>query len=36
MRYDEKLGRVVYQPVTIEPRENVPRIIREENYGGLQ
>lgn len=36
MRYDEELGRVVYQPVTIEPRENVPRIIREENYGGLQ
>ncbi len=36
MRYDEKLGRVVYQPVTIEPRENVPRVIREENYGGLQ
>lgn len=36
MRYDEKLGRVVYQPITIEPRENVPRVIREENYGGLQ
>jgi NADH-quinone oxidoreductase subunit C len=30
------MGRVVYQPVTIEPRENVPRIIREDNYGGLQ
>jgi NADH-quinone oxidoreductase subunit C len=25
--------RVVYQPVTIEPRENTPRIVREENYG---
>jgi len=24
---------VIYQPVTIEPRENVPRVIREENYG---
>jgi NADH-quinone oxidoreductase subunit C len=26
---------VIYQPVTIEPREIVPRVIREENYGGL-
>ncbi|WP_018149747.1 NADH-quinone oxidoreductase subunit C [Leeia oryzae] len=34
MRYDEELKRVVYQPVTIEPRENTPRIIREEGYGG--
>lgn len=34
MRYDEELGRVVYQPVTIEPREITPRIIREEKYGG--
>lgn len=34
MRYDPELARVVYQPVTIEPRENTPRIIREENYGG--
>jgi len=34
MRFDEELGRVVYQPVTIEPREITPRIIREENYGG--
>jgi NADH-quinone oxidoreductase subunit C len=33
MRYDADQKRVVYQPVTIEPRENVPRIIREENYG---
>jgi NADH-quinone oxidoreductase subunit C len=36
MRYDAELARVVYQPVTIEHRENIPRIIREENYGGLQ
>jgi NADH-quinone oxidoreductase subunit C len=33
MRYDPEQKRVIYQPVTIEPRENVPRIIREENYG---
>ncbi len=33
MRYDHEQKRVVYQPVTIEPRENVPRVIREENYG---
>ncbi|MEO8152247.1 MAG: hypothetical protein RLZZ373_3399, partial [Pseudomonadota bacterium] len=25
----------IYQPVTIEPREITPRIIREDNYGGL-
>ena len=36
MRYDAEQKRVVYQPVTIEPREITPRIIREENYGGLQ
>ncbi|WP_198969583.1 NADH-quinone oxidoreductase subunit C [Xylophilus sp. ASV27] len=35
MRYDSELRRVVYQPVTIEPREVTPRIIREDNYGGL-
>lgn len=35
MRYDEEQKRVVYQPITIEPREITPRIIREENYGGL-
>ncbi len=35
MRYDAALKRVIYQPVTIEPREITPRIIREENYGGL-
>ena len=35
MRYDAESKRVVYQPVTIEPREITPRIIRENNYGGL-
>jgi len=35
MRYDPEQKRVIYQPVTIEPREIVPRVIREENYGGL-
>jgi NADH-quinone oxidoreductase subunit C len=35
MRYDAENKRVVYQPVTIEPREITPRIIREDNYGGL-
>jgi NADH-quinone oxidoreductase subunit C len=35
MRYDAESGRVIYQPVTIEPREITPRIVREENYGGL-
>jgi len=34
MRYDEEQKRVVYQPVTIEPREITPHIIREDNYGG--
>lgn len=34
MRYDPEQKRVVYQPVTIEPREIVPRVIREENYAG--
>ena len=36
MRYDPEQGRVIYQPVTIEPREITPRIIREENYGGTK
>jgi NADH-quinone oxidoreductase subunit C len=36
MRYDAEQARVIYQPVTIEAREITPRIIREENYGGLQ
>lgn len=35
MRYDADQGRVVYQPVTIEPRENTPRIVRDENYGDV-
>ena len=34
MRYDAEQKRVIYQPVTIEPREITPRIIREEHYGG--
>jgi len=34
MRYDETEKRVTYQPVTIEPREITPRVVREENYGG--
>ena len=33
MRYDPEQARVIYQPVTIEPREIVPRIVREERYG---
>ena len=33
MRYDPEQRRVVYQPVSIEPREVTPRIVREENYG---
>lgn len=33
MRYDPEQRRVVYQPVTIEPREITPRVVREENYG---
>lgn len=36
MRYDPELGRVAYQPVTIEPREITPRIIRESQYGGAK
>ena len=36
MRYDPDSKRVIYQPVTIEPRDITPRIIREERYGGLQ
>jgi NADH-quinone oxidoreductase subunit C len=35
MRYDAEQKRVIYQPVTIEPREITPRIIREDHYGGL-
>ena len=33
MRYDPEQKRVIYQPVTIEPREVTPRIVREEHYG---
>ncbi len=33
MRYDTEQKRVVYQPVTIEPREITPRVVREEGYG---
>jgi NADH-quinone oxidoreductase subunit C len=33
MRYDAERGRVIYQPVTIEPREIVPRVTREDAYG---
>ncbi|HPT55687.1 MAG TPA: NADH-quinone oxidoreductase subunit C [Casimicrobium sp.] len=32
MRYDPEQRRVLYQPVTIDPRENVPRVIREDSY----
>jgi NADH-quinone oxidoreductase subunit C len=35
MRYDPEQKRVVYQAVTIDPREITPRIIREDKYGGL-
>ena len=35
MRYDAEQKRVIYQPVTIEPRDITPRIVREDNYGGL-
>ncbi len=35
MRYDSELARVIYQPITIEPREITPRVVREEHYGGL-
>jgi len=35
MRYDAEKKRVIYQPVSIEPREIVPRVVREDNYGGL-
>ncbi len=36
MRYDPVQRRVIYQPVTIEPREITPRVIREDQYGGLK
>ncbi|NBU88760.1 MAG: NADH-quinone oxidoreductase subunit C [Betaproteobacteria bacterium] len=34
MRYDPQTQRVIYQPVTIEARENTPRVVREDHYGG--
>ena len=36
MRYDAESKRVIYQPVSIEPREVVPRIVREDHYGGMK
>jgi NADH-quinone oxidoreductase subunit C len=36
MRYDPDQQRVIYQPVTIEPRETVPRVVRVENYGDVE
>jgi NADH-quinone oxidoreductase subunit C len=36
MRYDPELGRVIYQPVTIAPREVTPRIVREASYGDVE
>ena len=35
MRYDAEKKRVIYQPVSIEPREITPRVVREDNYGEL-
>ena len=35
MRYDPQEKRVIYQPISIEPREITPRVIREEQYGDL-
>jgi NADH-quinone oxidoreductase subunit C len=35
MRYDPEQKRVIYQPVTIEPREITPRVIREDQYGDV-
>ena len=36
MRYDPDQKRVIYQPVSIEPREIVPRVVREGNYGDVE
>ena len=36
MRYDPDQQRVIYQPVSIEPREIVPRVVREEHYGDVE
>ena len=35
MRYDPEQKRVIYQPVTIDPREQAPRVVREQAYGGF-
>lgn len=35
MHYDAEQRRVVYRPVSVEPREITPRIVRESGYGGL-
>jgi NADH-quinone oxidoreductase subunit C len=35
MRYDPEQRRVIYQPVTIEPRDQTPRVVREDRYGGF-
>jgi len=35
MRYDPDQKRVIYQPVSIEQREIVPRVVREANYGNV-
>jgi NADH-quinone oxidoreductase subunit C len=36
VRYDPEQGRVIYQPVTIEPREVTPRVVREQNYADTE
>ena len=36
VRYDPEQKRVVYQPVSIEPRETVPRVVRETHYGDVE
>jgi NADH-quinone oxidoreductase subunit C len=36
MRYDPEQRRVIYQPVTIDPREVTPRIVREKNYADTE
>jgi len=36
MRYDQEQKRVIYQPVTIEPREIVPRVTREDEYAEVE
>jgi NADH-quinone oxidoreductase subunit C len=36
MRYDPEQKRVIYQPVTIEPREIVPRVVRDAQYGDVE